>query len=38
LDENDQVSLEFLYSAYARDKKDKVRIDLLLKRKSAILN
>ena len=25
LNENDDVSLEFLHSAYARDKKDKVR-------------
>ena len=27
--ENDEVSLEFLYSAYARDKKDKVKFRTL---------
>lgn len=30
LNENDDVSIEFLYSAYARDKKDKVRCESYL--------
>ena len=28
LNENDEVSIDFLHSAYARDKKDKVNVNI----------